>query len=158
MDLGFHLTATDFLAQISIVFRRKLYNALTVVRLLSKVLILYGFASIFAVNLTLLSQFFVYNCATLPMIFKLMFSTSHFSFPPFDCGKLCGNCVKPCISRHISTKFSKEPVENLVKRFLKTFYFLPVFLQFKQSPTLHYAKSLNIRLFRPWRTDAKVPF
>jgi len=67
--------------------------------------------------------FFGIVCAISTMNFALYFPTVSKGFQPLSCGKLCGNCAKLRISRQKSTGFSKEPVENPVKRFLKSFYF-----------------------------------
>lgn len=124
----------------------------------SKSLILYGFQSIFALILHFSDAFCVDNCAISPTIFTLGFPQLKPNFPPMGCGKLCGNCAKPRFSRQIPTRFSKEPVENLVKRFLKTFYFFLVFLHFNQTVGLHIKIVFNIRLFLCHQTVSKPPF
>ena len=62
---------------------------------------------------------------------KIRPSSPYFSHTP--CGKLCGNCVKPCFSRIFSASFSKEAVENSVKGFLKNNFFMQLFLCFDQK-------------------------
>jgi hypothetical protein len=48
----------------------------------------------------------------------------------FACGKLCGNCVKPCASRLARERFLKIPVEKSILVGLKNFLSIYVFSPF----------------------------